>query len=84
MSGAQKVSVSTDEGDAPLRSVRYLGAKSLALTVSGRNLGTWTKYTGLDPENSLSAASGMSDRIGTDQTEYPQLMSVVVGVRLGY
>ncbi|HZI41965.1 MAG TPA: SusC/RagA family TonB-linked outer membrane protein [Gemmatimonadaceae bacterium] len=70
--------------DAPTRAIHYLGAKSLAVTVSGRNLAMWTKYTGLDPENSLSNTSGMSDRIGTDQTEYPQLMSVVLGIRLGY
>jgi outer membrane receptor protein involved in Fe transport len=70
--------------DAPVNAIRYVGAKSLAVTVSGRNLGTWTKYTGLDPENSLIAASGMSGNIGTDQTEFPQLTSVVIGIRLGY
>ncbi|HEY7236184.1 MAG TPA: SusC/RagA family TonB-linked outer membrane protein [Gemmatimonadaceae bacterium] len=70
--------------DAPVNAIRYVGAKSLAITVSGRNLGMWTKYTGLDPENSLIAPSGMSGNIGTDQTEFPQLTSVVIGVRLGY
>lgn len=71
--------------DAPVNAMRYLGAKSLAITVSGRNLGMWTKYTGLDPENSLTPASGgLSGNIGTDQTEFPQLTSVVIGVRLGY
>jgi hypothetical protein len=71
--------------DAPVNAIRYVGAKSLAVTVSGRNLGTWTKYTGLDPENSLTPTSGgMSGNIGTDQTEFPQLTSVVIGIRLGY
>jgi len=70
--------------DAPVSAIRYVGAKSLAITVSGRNLATHTRYTGLDPENSLSNSGGLSDRIGTDQTEFPQLTSVVIGVRLGY
>jgi len=70
--------------DAPLNTIRYVGAKSLAVTVSARNLAMWTRYTGLDPENSLIAASGMSGNIGTDQTEFPQLTSILIGVRLGY
>jgi hypothetical protein len=70
--------------DAPVSAIRYVGAKSLAITVSGRNLATHTRYTGLDPENSLANSGGLSDRIGTDQTEFPQLTSVVIGVRLGY
>jgi hypothetical protein len=43
-----------------------------------------TKYTGIDPENSVSATSGNSTNFGTDQTEYPQLASVVVTFRLTY
>jgi len=70
--------------DAPLNAIHYVGAKSLAVTVSARNLAMWTKYTGLDPENSLIASSGMSGNIGTDQTEFPQLTSVLIGIRLGY
>lgn len=70
--------------DAPLGAIRYVGAKSVSISASARNLATWTRYTGLDPENSLSAASGMSSNIGTDQTEFPQLTSFTIGVRLGY
>jgi hypothetical protein len=36
--------------DAPDLWARQLGAKSLQITVSGRNLATWTKYRGVDPE----------------------------------
>ncbi|HEX3865888.1 MAG TPA: SusC/RagA family TonB-linked outer membrane protein [Gemmatimonadaceae bacterium] len=61
-----------------------IGAKSLALTLSGRNLATRTQYTGLDPESSVSGVGGMSANLGTDQTEYPQLTSFVIGVRLAY
>jgi TonB-linked SusC/RagA family outer membrane protein len=59
---------------------RYLGAGSLAATISGRNLHTWTNYTGLDPENSLGGAGG----IASDQAEYPQLASVILSIRLSY
>jgi TonB-linked SusC/RagA family outer membrane protein len=70
--------------DAPARSVRYIGAKSVAVTLTGRNLHMWTKYTGLDPENSVNADGGASRNLATDQTEYPQLATVLLGVRLGY
>lgn len=70
--------------DAPVRAVSHIGAKSLAVTVTGRNLGMWTKYTGLDPESSINAAGGMSGNLGTDQTEFPQLATIILGIRLGY
>jgi hypothetical protein len=43
-----------------------------------------TKYTGLDPESSINAVGGMSGNLGTDQTEYPQLATIILGIRLGY
>jgi hypothetical protein len=70
--------------DAPQSLTRYVGAKGCAITLTGRNLATHTKYTGLDPENSISAAGGMSGNIGSDQTEYPQFTSVVLGFRFTY
>ena len=36
--------------DAPARWATALGASSLRLTVAGRNLVTWTNYSGADPE----------------------------------
>jgi TonB-dependent starch-binding outer membrane protein SusC len=36
--------------DAPARWSSFVGAASLSFTVAGRNLATWTKYKGLDPE----------------------------------
>ena len=35
---------------APERWAARLNAKALSVTVSGRNLATWTDYTGFDPE----------------------------------
>ena len=41
----------------PQRYSERIGAGSLSLTVAGRNLATWTKYSGFDPEvNSLGYA----------------------------
>jgi hypothetical protein len=36
--------------DAPPKWSSRLGASSLSFTLAGRNLATWTKYKGLDPE----------------------------------
>jgi TonB-linked SusC/RagA family outer membrane protein len=70
--------------DAMPRIARYVGAKSMALTLTGRNLHMWTKYTGLDPENSVNTEGGMSRNLATDQTEFPQLATVLLGLRLGF
>jgi hypothetical protein len=67
--------------DAPDRFASRLGAHSVAVTASGRNLSTITRYSGLDPETSLGGQSGS---IGLDQAEYPQLASFVLTVRLAY
>ena len=38
----------------------HLGAADMALTVSGRNLATWTSYRGLDPEVNASGPEGLT------------------------
>jgi hypothetical protein len=70
--------------DAPLRTARYVGAKSMAVTLTGRNLHMWTTYTGLDPENSVNTDGGMSRNLATDQTEFPQLATVLLALRLAF
>jgi TonB-linked SusC/RagA family outer membrane protein len=70
--------------DAAPRTARYVGAKSMAVTLTGRNLHMWTKYTGLDPENSVNADGGMSRNLATDQTEFPQLATVLLALRLAF
>jgi TonB-linked SusC/RagA family outer membrane protein len=42
---------------APERMARAFHARALDLTIAGRNLKTWTKYTGFDPETNSSAGS---------------------------
>jgi hypothetical protein len=36
--------------DAPSKFTSKIGAAAVSFTIAGRNLVTWTKYTGLDPE----------------------------------
>ena len=59
---------------------RSLGLSSLDVRVAGRNLHTWTKYTGLDPETSLGGA--ISRITGADYFNLPQTRSIVFTVGL--
>jgi hypothetical protein len=70
--------------DAPSRIAARVGAKELGLSITGRNLATRTRYSGIDPETSIPPVGGNNNNIGTDQTEYPQLMSVLLSLRLTY
>jgi TonB-dependent SusC/RagA subfamily outer membrane receptor len=67
--------------DASQRYAGIVNAKSLSITASARNLHTWTRYTGIDPENSLGGQNGS---IALDQSEFPQLASFIVTLRLAY
>jgi TonB-linked SusC/RagA family outer membrane protein len=59
---------------------RGLGLTSLDVRVAGRNLKTWTKYTGLDPETSLAGA--LAKVGGADYFNLPQTRSIVFTVGL--
>ncbi|MHB1224254.1 MAG: hypothetical protein ACYC2G_09470, partial [Gemmatimonadaceae bacterium] len=58
------------------------GASQAALTVAGRNLHTWTSYTGFDPEALSSDAFG-AERWG-DQGALPQLAQFLVTLNLTF
>jgi TonB-linked SusC/RagA family outer membrane protein len=45
---------------APASWARKLGVSDLALTLSGRNLATWTDYTGFDPEINFNGTTNFS------------------------
>jgi hypothetical protein len=45
---------------APQSLARRAGVRHLSLTVAGRNLGTWTDYSGLDPEVNVSAQANFT------------------------
>ncbi|MFL5575597.1 MAG: SusC/RagA family TonB-linked outer membrane protein [Gemmatimonadaceae bacterium] len=63
--------------DAPVVS-RYVGFSSIELRIAGRNLKTWTNYTGVDPETSILGAS--SSVRGVDYFNNPQSRSFVISV----
>jgi len=44
----------------PQRFARQLRTKELSLTLAGRNLKTWTNYTGLDPEVNSSGQTNFT------------------------
>ena len=54
------------------------GFSSMDLRVAGRNLHTWTKYKGLDPEANLGGAEFLTQ--GLDYFNSPQVRSLVLSV----
>jgi len=64
---------------------RSLGFSSIDLRVSGRNLHTWTNYTGYDPETNLGGAvSANAGAGGVDYFNNPQTRSFVFSVTLNH
>ena len=59
------------------------GFQRLQLVLSGRNLVTITKYTGMDPEVSSGTVNSAFDR-GVDHNTIPNLKSYQAGVLLGF
>jgi len=59
------------------------GFRKLQLVMTGRNLATITKYTGMDPEISSGSNGSAWDR-GTDHNTMPNLRSYQVGLNIGF
>ncbi|GGH13910.1 SusC/RagA family TonB-linked outer membrane protein [Mucilaginibacter phyllosphaerae] len=57
--------------------------RKVQLTFTGRNLLTFTKYTGFDPEISTGTSNSAFDR-GVDNSSSPNLKSYQVGLNLGF
>ncbi|MEO7102442.1 MAG: SusC/RagA family TonB-linked outer membrane protein, partial [Gemmatimonadaceae bacterium] len=57
-----------------------IGLTSIDLRLAGRNLATWTKYKGIDPETNLTG--GVFQTQGIDYFNNPQTRSIVVSVGL--
>ena len=68
--------------DAGSTLARAIGADNLALELTGRNLYTWTEYSGYDPEVNLFGAATAAR--GIDFAVYPVPRTVSVGVRVTY
>ncbi len=62
--------------------VQRLGASTLSVRVAGRNLYTWTNYTGLDPEVNLFGTSQVAQGVDFANTPIPR--SWVFGINLGF
>jgi TonB-linked SusC/RagA family outer membrane protein len=56
----------------------------LQLVLSGRNLWTVTKYTGMDPESTSGGTENSSYQRGADQFSFPNFKSYQVGVNVGF
>jgi hypothetical protein len=62
----------------------------LSITAAGRNLLTFTKYSGLDPENTTAvdsqgnALSGAGTSKGVDYFGIPNVRSYQFGVNIGF
>lgn len=67
--------------DAPDQWAHRLGASALSISVSGRNLKTWTNYRGLDPE--LNEA-GQSNFITADFLTQPPVRTWVTRINLTF
>lgn len=56
----------------------------MQLVLSGRNIWTHTKYTGMDPESTSSGSENSSIQRGADQFAYPNIKSYQIGLNLGF
>jgi hypothetical protein len=69
----------------PTRLVSRTGLDDARLFVSGRNLKTWTKYSGYNPDVSSSGVSGNGTVItGVDYYAYPLARTVSLGISAGW
>ncbi len=59
------------------------GFQRLQLVVSGRNLITITKYTGMDPEISSGSSNSAFDR-GVDHNTIPNTKAYTIGLNIGF
>ena len=61
------------------RFLRTMGFNDAVITLSGRNLKTWTDYTGIDPESNLTS---QSNGRGIDYFNHPQTRSWAFSITL--
>lgn len=66
----------------PEKWINTLGVTNLKIFMQGRNLVTWTDYTGYDPEVSRDGANVLSS--GIDFGTYPQVRTFIGGLNLTF
>jgi hypothetical protein len=72
------LSYTVDEGFLKSRT----GFSNASIRLSGRNLKTWTRYRGFDPESNLAGAESLTQ--GIDYFNNPQSRSFVLSISLGH
>ena len=75
--------------NAPRTIAGKVGARSMAFTLSGRNLALWTKYQGVDPEVSYTGQggqTGVNENFveSIDAFGFPVARRIGFSVRLGF
>ncbi|GJG87036.1 SusC/RagA family TonB-linked outer membrane protein [Gemmatimonadetes bacterium T265] len=65
----------------PTEFARRARARAMSVTVAGRNLHTWTNYSGIDPEVNSVGASNFAQ---SDFLSQPQVRYITVRVNLSY
>jgi hypothetical protein len=63
--------------------IKVNGIRKVQIVLTGRNVATITKYTGLDPEVSSGTFNSAWDR-GVDHNSIPNIRSIQVGLNLGF
>jgi hypothetical protein len=66
----------------PDRFMSPMGFSNASLRVAGRNLKTWTKYRGFDPESNLGGAEWLTQ--GIDYFNNPQTRSFIFSISLSH
>ena len=67
----------------PARYARMANVSRASLSVSGRNLHTWTSYKGFEPE-AMFLGGSRGGNVAWEQTTLPQLTSWMVTLSLGF
>jgi hypothetical protein len=68
----------------PTRWTKLANVQSASLVLSARNLHTWTKYPGVDPENSTNTTGGSGDAHLFDQVTFGQPTYYVARINLHF
>jgi outer membrane receptor protein involved in Fe transport len=69
--------------DLPTRFLRPSNVTRASISVSGRNLHTWTSYKGFEPE-AMFLGGSRGGNVAWEQTTLPQLTSWIVTLNLGF
>lgn len=77
----REVSVSYE---LPEKLAQAARAQNVSITLQGRNLHTWTKYSGLEPEANFLGGSRGGGNAPWEQTVLPQLSSFIAAVSLTF